>query len=148
MSCFCLVLCVLFAMLWVRSSDYVDSIEARSSKTAVSIKSWIGGVRFRLIIWPKKHFVSNRGFWVSMPTGDSTFPPRRYDMKYERSREGTRLYEVLVPDWFLVVLTGLIAFFAKPKPRFRFGIRELFALSTVGAITVGTFAAVLRALSH
>jgi hypothetical protein len=164
-SCFCLVLCVLFAASWVRSYiciDLVVTADMRFNQWRTSIFEISSGqLRFqqaaidgkpselemRVILkgQPVVHRWSDAelGKWVGP---QSTYLGFAVHSSTDR-QSGKRHLQWSVPHWALVFVFGLAAYAAKPRPRFRFGLRELIVLSTVVAITLGTFIIVLRAIS-
>jgi len=59
-----------------------------------------------------------------------------------RSQEG--FLKLLIPHWFPVLSSGLLAVLLRPKPRWQFGLRDLFAITTIVAAVVGGFAVLHR----
>jgi hypothetical protein len=150
-SCFCMVLCVSFAALWVRSYYHTDTLRSLYRENIAITKV-------------RDHVISNYGSAkIYFRTGgnpvwktakwdllSSDYPPKpqRQWFSWKRgSMGGARLNIVTIPYWFAVPSIALLATAIRPKPRWRFGLRELFVLSTIGAITIGTLAVVLRAIS-
>jgi hypothetical protein len=60
---------------------------------------------------------------------------------------GATYERVRLPIWIFILATLLLAIAIRPQPRWRFGLLDLFTLSTVAAIVVGLLAAGLRAIS-
>ncbi len=87
-----------------------------------------------------RHWLTIKG--ILLPEPKYTFLGIGY--RTETDREGEHYLQWSLPHWLFVIPAGLIAYVAKPKPLFRFSLRELFVLLTIMAITVGTLAAVLR----
>ena len=150
-SCFCLVLCVLFAALWVRSSSYLDVIDQGPSYRRVALMSRMGIFSLTVLDPPMGPWTDARGRWLGAKANlwstQSNSQSKSFGWRYKQGSTGQAALSVYLPHWLLVIIAGCIAYFAKPKPRWQFGLRELFVLSTIGAITVGTLAAVLRAIS-
>jgi hypothetical protein len=55
--------------------------------------------------------------------------------------------EVIFPNWLPLLTTALLAIAIRPKPRWRFGLRDLFTLTTVAALVIGPLAFWLRSIS-
>lgn len=55
---------------------------------------------------------------------------------------------IQLPNWFLVLITLLLAIAIRPKPRFKFSLGDLFTLTTVAALTIGPLAYWLRGISY
>ncbi len=167
-SCFCLVLCVLFTALWVlsyvrtviydtteispnlyRVNYYLIAQGTLSFKQRTSDGKDIGAdVNARQSFPPDGHMLRRK--WETIDHVPQIRPKSNFlgiGYRSLNSRSGIKVIEWSLPYWILVAIFGLTAFIAKPKPRWRFGLRELFVLSTIGAITVGTLAFVLRAIS-
>jgi hypothetical protein len=51
------------------------------------------------------------------------------------------------PHWFFIIIAAILAVISRPAPRWRFGMRELLVISTIGAVVVATTTAVFRAIS-
>lgn len=157
-SCFCLVLCVLFSMLWVRSHyqyDYLGYM-ARLPRNQMVLMAAEGSARFQR----QRQVVGSTSeplwFWSTKPPRTTPLPPPTTGVVnpgllgfrwYHRTSKDSLSIEAKLPIWFLVLTTGLIACVVRPKPRWQFGMRELFTLSTVGAITIGMLAVLLRTIS-
>lgn len=148
-SCFCLVLCVLFAALWVRSYYHTDTLSTLYRKSIVSV----------LV---RDHAISNYGSmklyfitggdpaWktAKWDLSSSDYPPKpqRQWFRWNKFRMGgARVNTVTIPHWFAVLSTALLVIAIRPKPRWRFGLRELFLISTFGAFAFGTLAMLMRA---
>ncbi len=153
-SCFCLVLCFLFAALWVRSYYYCDYIHGIASSPVVpthvtSLVSLRGEFSAQRMTQRGKVYVP--AVWEWLPHVPIEEPPYRPGiLGFEWSHTpwaGGGQSAINFPIWFLWLTNGTAAFIAKPMPCWRFGLRELFVLSTIAAITIGTLTAVLRAIS-
>ena len=48
---------------------------------------------------------------------------------------------LIVPHWFLVIVSGCLAVVLKPKPRLRFSLRDLLVAMTMVAVVVAALAA-------
>jgi hypothetical protein len=161
-SCFCLVLCVLFAALWVRSYSSGDTIRyAQRSEIDFDNDTkvmpgdlWSATSGDGIVLLKHQSGSSDSADWtvnyfpeVTPWFGGTNFFGFAF-LQYNSPNADASATAVGMPHWFLVLLIATISLVVKPKPRFRFGLRELFVLSTVGAITVGTLVIVLRALSE
>ena len=153
-SCVCLVLCVLFAALWVRSYYYGDFVQKtfrvspRTSYNLTIATSGKGSISLHLGVQsgPNIKFVN----WRFDSESTAEYTPEGHWLNFvwlTLRYEYRNVRHILFPHWFAILIFGFTAYLVKPKPRWQFGMRELFVLSTIGAITVGTLAAVLRAIS-
>ncbi len=171
-SCFCLVLCVSFAALWPRSYSWYERVTLITPYVEAIIEvSFYNGppkgtAAFRVYflpdgsmggfaelsrrpVTPVRNRVTPVTFGNRVPVivrirGDGILG---FKAKAYHSVIGPRILTLQAPHWFLIALTAILAYIAKPKPRWQFGMRELFVLSTIGAITVGALAIMLRAIS-
>jgi hypothetical protein len=148
-SCFCLVLCVLFAALWVRGWFYYDIVErvAVVSETKV-MRTWLIGLGAVIYQeYPRTHSGSEARWKSSYrPTADwrdNLYPP----FLYFRWEYNSRRTYVAFPTGFAAVMNAFGAYFAKPKPRRQFGLRDIFVLSTVVTLIVGPLTYWLRSIS-
>jgi hypothetical protein len=173
-SFFCLVLCVLFAALWVRSYFVADSIstidlsvsphetgtlQVSRGEANYQYADHPAGLDHMLKIFPRRFpdGVRTSRMWLTYKA--TSLGKRRSGFKpdfellgigfyTEAGRDGQHFLGWRLPFWILVFTSGIIAYAAKPTPRRQFGMRELLVLLTVGAITVGTLVIMLGALSE
>lgn len=161
-SCFCLVTCVLFTASWVRSYFRADSVATYDMRFNQWRSNTFQIARGRLCfqqgtqdgepspremqaIFSKgrllvRHWlITNKPMWAGPK---STYIGFAYNSSTNRS--GKRFLSWSLPHWFLVSAMAILAFVVKPKPRWQFGLRELFLIFTFGAIAAGSLALVLR----
>ena len=157
-SCFCLVLCFLFAGLLVSSyyrHDYLLHHEPPLAHNQMILVAANGVVGFQRLTSQPVVYGRKGWEWAIDPVRQRPHRPVipikpaliAFRWSHITNKNGPGHTILQLPIWFLALTTALIAYGAKPKPRWRIGLRELFVLSTIGAITVGTIAAVLRAIS-
>lgn len=145
-SCFCLVLCVLLVALWVRSCFYVDLIDQGPKYRRASLRNRRHVIELFVFDPPMYDPRDRQDRWFRGRLGGNVPSQSWFYWRYKNDPRGRSYIVARVPHWLLVLATALVAYGAKPKPRWKFGMRELFVLSTIGAITVGTLAVVLRAI--
>jgi hypothetical protein len=165
-SCFCLVLCVLFAALWARGFFLTDVVTSLDLKQDWNSTFQIGrglllyqqvthtGSRLERFIEINPELIpqgqTNYRKWITVkgtvvPEPKNTF--LRISYCASTSWDGTRYLGWSFPHWMIVGTCGLIATVAKSRPRWKFGMRELLVLLTVGTCTVGSLAVFLRAIN-
>ena len=84
-------------------------------------EQWLENMRREKMDWPSKHFrltITNR-YWT-----------------------------IQLPYWFLTLLSASLAILARPKPRFRFGLRELMAITLVVAVALSATLIIEKLLSQ
>ena len=152
-SCFCLVLCVLFVALWIESynsynSVYKRTLEGRPTFHIIRIlEASRGQIKLNYEDRFNEHYPTK---WGLDRDEAFNFGGRKRTIGFGWSMGATskfRYRSILLPIWFPTIISGLIAYVAKPKPRWQFGSRELLTLTSAVAITAGTFAALVRSLS-
>ena len=125
--------------------------------------------RLTLLVWTCQHDVPNpaKVHWVlssmagdtyrdmiaSMPGAlleleSSTHAP---SFSFDRQRTtAARRYgaveklSVAAPHWFIVLIFGAFALFVRPKPRFRFSLRDAIAVITMVAVVVSALGAFIE----
>jgi hypothetical protein len=140
-SCFCLVLCILLAALWVCS--YQTPGNVAKQPVLIDHNMLLG-------------FTNAFGYVSIWYDGDGRSVPWRWKKLNIRSMENVNDYVgirslkfgwgVTGPHWFFMLIAAILAVVSRPAPRWRFGMRELLVISTIGAVVVGTTAAVFRAI--
>ncbi|QEG34838.1 hypothetical protein Pr1d_21230 [Bythopirellula goksoeyrii] len=165
LSCFCIVLCVLFTALWVRSWYYLDTVFEsrlilssiqlqRIEESIISANRVIGYGTNDRKGWSFVDKVADesRWHWTTTPLRQGNpqikIMPAFLGFQYvnEMKPNGTRFRGIRLPIWFLVLSTGLIAAAIRPIPRWQFGLRELFVLSTIAAFILGPLGILMRYL--
>jgi hypothetical protein len=164
-SCFCLVLCVLFAALWVRSYLTADSITTVDMRSGVEDLSSTFQVNKGTLFYQRVIHEDGKLRWLTPMPDNSPHdkhsvwmpavlvgPPPKFKSilgvgwHTSTGRQGERYFQWLLPIWSLVLTTALLAIAIRPKPRSRFGLRDLFTLTTVAAVVMGPLAFWLRAI--
>jgi hypothetical protein len=149
-SIVCLVVCVVFVGLWVRSYHAWSELRGRWIDTrAYSVESILG----RLIL---HEFNLNPGtIWPSMLDGGPIDNSMRFPDPHLQpgllSPLGIQTYfsepasAVIVPHWLLVLASGSLAMLCQLRWPLRFTLRSLFIATTFLAIVLGMSAWLDRA---
>lgn len=138
-SAACLTLCVSFIALWVRSQKLVDLVEGRvSANYSVHFGSLPGafafGIEHRWKSTGGSLLIHGEPYYLTTASKPFDFLP------YSSPVWGAFDYEyglLMVPYWFLVLITAALA--AAPWihwPR-RFGLRTLLIVMTLVALVLG-----------
>jgi hypothetical protein len=144
-SCCCLALSFSFALLWPLSYGTMERLGLTVPTRCTGLYSVCGRLEYE----HSPNMIKKRtGIQlVSCPISawGTALPYHRFGFAWERlydqNHQGRPTYvHVSIPHWFMVLTTGVLAYIAKPKPRGRFGLRELFILSTTVALTAGAIA--------
>lgn len=149
-SSFSLVLCIFLIAMWVRCWSHQEMIIARQDtfQTTVWNGDGVGGIihvasdfssydsSLTVMNWKKEYLTPVRG----------TPDPGQYVWIHRSGKAAGDESIIQLPHWLVIAITGLVSFVAKPKPRWQFGLRELFFLSTIGAITLGMLAKLIQAI--
>jgi hypothetical protein len=145
----CLLACVGFAALWVRSyyshdtlcrwsgSDWhvgAWSLDGQITHTALR-RAFNGGMPVAPWTWTRRPTAVQR----LLAGGQPSEVPTLLGFGYSRLRN--RGYTFIVPHWFLVAMTGTLAVAVKPTPRLRFSVRDLLVAMTMVAVVVAALAA-------
>jgi hypothetical protein len=168
-SCFCLVLCVLFAALWVQSyrSCMVAILASINHLTPMAPEDEIWATScsrgiIHIHINPPQRATKTKWIWDVIPTSrvhaDLQLSPYQnqyittwkgwFGFGYSVFRMNGQISRRLtLPIWMPTVVCGLLAVLTRSKPRWRFGLRDLFALTTVAALVIGPLAFWLRTIS-
>lgn len=149
-SCFCMVVCVLFAALWARSYIHWDIFSYHDSSRWLSMSVSQGVLNIDTGLWSDATHELPRLYWQQMdPVQPKLGPGERLAKMpwFECEVYATGVSHLLIAIWLPVLTAIVLATLIRPQPRLRFGLRELFVLSTIGAITVGILAVVLRSIS-
>jgi hypothetical protein len=148
-SCFCLVLCVLCAALWVRSYIACD-VAARVSRyalaTAANYKGSIDGtVEVSPEMFPRQMHAEYHLSYGS-PMRDQL--ERRngfFGFYWSRSEtDNSRSWQYCFPLWPFVIIFALTSVVTRPRPRFQFELRDLWILLSVLALMLGTIFSMFR----
>jgi hypothetical protein len=152
----CLLACIGFAALWVRSHYWHDSLDWWRPDRYVGVRSWAGHVT---------HMSFQREPLSPMPgsplglTGARTdenshailtaaqgmiFEDRTLVLGFGYWQTAVESYMLTVPHWFLVAVSGALAVALKPKPRWRFSVRDLLFATTMIAVIVAALASLPR----
>lgn len=148
----CLLLCILFSALWVLSYELPGRIILqrqllhwpwRTDACLANAKGYFGAMYFPNEIkgtnlrwqWNKLHDGDLRGI-------DNEVGMQRIDSMFH-SKQG---WQIIVPHWPLFLSTLLLAIAIRPKPRWRFGLRDSFVFITSAAAIIGPLAYWLRSV--
>jgi hypothetical protein len=151
-SCFCLVLCVLFAALWVRSCFRFDFVTQRvrgpvDSPNAIKFGFGQGIAAYERDRNPSKN--AGKVLWrrgsVTLPVASKTLF-LNFEWVAWTHPNGATYERVRIPIWCFILFTLLLAIAIRPQPRWRFGLRDLFTLTTVAALVIGPLAFWLRGI--
>ena len=129
----CLLACIGFAALWVRSYFWRDGVFYHTPGRYWGVSSWNGSVLFRTSTTNLKAY---QPIWLSMTSAEKW--ERQARSAWGKNRHGD--LERSAPHWFLVIVTGALAVALKPKPCLRFTIRDLLVAMTMVAVVVATLA--------
>ncbi len=173
-SCFFLVFCILFAVLWVRSyftgdwiittdlsrevRDLSSDFQVHDGRMFYQQRTVEDGKLDRLAqMTPELFPHTNYKYQKWLATSGSKRVSIPVPPKLEKflgigwhnsvARDGDEHFQFLLPLWLLVVAFGLAAAVLRPKPRWRFGLRDLFTLTTTAGVVVGPLAFWLRSIS-
>jgi hypothetical protein len=157
-TCFFLLLCVLFAALWVRSYLYGDNFEAMRYWKTEGTGSKIPADQYTLssvsgVIFFRHLPGSHRGTltWdFSYRDTDPKFALRRgiFGFYWRRGPLGAPgkplpgpnkllMTAFSIPHWFLVLVTASLAIAIKPKPHWHFSLRQIVVFTTLFAVLLG-----------
>lgn len=162
-SCFCLVLCVLFAAIWVQSyRSCMVAILARADYPPPILQIW-GTYCSRGLIqvhYDPKHS-SPKTKWildivpgstdlqlVSLQTQYLTTWKGMFGFGCSVSRFNGQVSRTLTfPIWMPKAVFGFLTILIRPMPRWRFGLHELFVLTTIVAIIASAVVVFLRGVA-
>jgi hypothetical protein len=143
------VLAALFALLWLRSYFYSD-IAARTTQGSLSsqyshllLESINGVIRGKIFSAesPGKPLAPVAYQFRSRKASPVNAANRRTSLgfywKSEVWGKRSRYTEFSAPHWTFVLVIAFLAIALRPKPRWRYGVRDLFVFLTVTAIIVG-----------
>lgn len=154
-SLLCLTVCIVFVAFWVQSYDLYGAMQSRLTPTkAVAMRWFQGGMTFYGI---------NDSGRVDVSSLDRSFhfePAEEYLAKLRAAKampnfpayyqfsihSSPGLFSVTAPHWFLVVVTGMLAVLSKPKPRFKFSLRDILIVVTLVAVVLGALEAASKYL--
>jgi hypothetical protein len=181
-SSFCLVLCVLFAALWVQSyrSTMVVAITPINSRSGLSgmnefLSVWCSRGLVRIQITPhptrvtiytnprhpniSRNSTRTKWIWDIVPrSADLQITPLQTQYlttwkgwfgfgwsvsRFNGNVSRTLTFPILMPT----VVCGFLAVLIRSKLRWQFGLRDLFAVTTVAALIIGPLAFWLRTIS-
>jgi hypothetical protein len=143
-STMCVIACVLLIALWVRSNRTLDFLEWNKTRYGwgVSATSFHSRCEFS--------FASYNKAWSNMKAGftSKTVPNANWSWStnpwfgFGVSRTDLGNHFLMVPHWFLVLITGFLA--ATPWIPWHFGLRALIAVTTLLAVIFGLTAFATR----
>lgn len=148
-ACACLVLLLGLLLLFGRSYSYRDTVQGPHfvvfswrGQLAFGASDYRWNTKFHAASWPRRSLqqfpngqlaaFGNRAAWPPVPSliGFSwTLIPGEYRITF--------------PHWAPIVLLALATVALKPSPRFRVGLREVFVLTTMLCLALGSVAAFL-----
>ncbi len=113
-SALCLIACVAFSVMWVRSYQQPQKVAP-----------YVSSIHGQLTIYKNNPIDSIAGFFYP-PTNQLGF-----------GTMSGRLASVTLPDWFLVLLTGCMAAALGIRRPFQFSLRGLLTLTTLVVVGLG-----------
>lgn len=130
-SYLCLLCCVVFCLLWMRSPYYKTFL--RFSATDYHYVG-IAESRQRFCI-EVNVFKTPDPRELSLYSEKIDLPRIAPNPQFLAARfQNGAFYVIVVPCWFAVLCSGVLGIAARPSPRWRFSLSELFALSTFTAV--------------
>jgi hypothetical protein len=127
----CGTLCVLLALLSVRSYWEADYLSVTVGRDNVGVESRIG----RLLPFYQKFGGSNERWRLGTSVIDESFPQTGHT-PFSWHNDLPSYFWLCIPHWFVAVVMGMLA--AAPWLRWRrFNIRALLIATTVFAIVMG-----------
>jgi hypothetical protein len=152
MAMLCLVGCFLTVALWAYSYRYYCTAEtALSGSWMFTADSDVDSLGLDMF-WGQDGEDTHRA-WLQTTAFEATRfrLPSRPDFDWQGlfAFDGLWAEEycfVEIPYWSLALTFGLLALLLRPPPRLRFGLRELFVVVTLAAITLGLFEVGMRAV--
>lgn len=141
-------LSLLFVALWVDSYRMRSELSGSLSPGTFVNVGYVKGVA-RIVVADLTHFSwpDNYQKWAfkRFPTDASSiwFLDKTFD-SFHWKRTETSQY-IVIPFWSLVLVSAAIAVALRPKPRLRFGLRDLLILTVLVAVTFGGVEALSRA---
>lgn len=161
-SCFFVTLAILFTVLWVRSYYYFGSVEKRdwanynctwrpagtpSTEASVTRFRIANGTAIYISEYNSKAPASIERRWgTTYSAAHPTTTSSSFGLEREIYPGGIYFTMLKLPIWFIASLTVILTIAIRPKPRFKFGLRDLFTLTTVAALTIGPLAFWLRSI--
>lgn len=164
-SCFFVTLAILSSAMWVRSYFHYDHIIKQAwgplaSPNATRFTSAGGAISFVKRTSPSTVYGEVRWALGYAPARRNPLPsavPPNIAAKYapnvfgfrwlhDTLRDGGSQTSIRVPYLSLVLTTALLGIAIRPKPRFKFGLRDLLTLTTVAALAIGPLAFWLRSI--
>ena len=140
-SLVCLTACMGIAALWVRSYFWTDQLCRSHGGTYLGLISWEGTITLgdrpnpppaieylQLVCTPADE-------WQDAMAGRTNEHPELLGFGYERFKLGGG-GAAFAPHWFFVAVAGGLAAALKPRPRRRFGMRDLLVVMTLVATLV------------
>jgi hypothetical protein len=125
------IACVLLIALWVRSYQYVETLDWTTNKRVWWVASCSGVCNFQRVdfeCFHGSHFPLSDGFTYEVRT--PTLPDKTFRWNHAQG-----FFEVQLPDWLLLLAcAGLIA---GPFIRPRFSLRTLLIATTLVAVVLG-----------
>lgn len=163
-SYLCLTLCVAVVTLWAHSYvAYVNGVLKTGPQIYWYADSWEGrltifraALGFRDALGPAGK--ARTALYVTSTSEAREYEGRlvdsggillidrakAFDLLAVTSNSAGGLWALRFPHWLPSVLFAGFAIVARPSPRFRFNLRDLFAFMTIATVTAAGFAALLR----
>src|SRR5687768_6343825 len=125
----CSTLCVLLALLWVRSYWEADFLFVTVGRGNVGVESRVG----RLLPFFQKFGGSNERWRLGTSVIDESFPPTGHT-PFSWQNDLPSYFWISIPHWFVATLMAMLAVAPWIQWSTRFNIRTLLCATTLLAI--------------
>lgn len=145
LACCCFALTVCAFTFWIRGEHYADSLKLIGGGKEINLVTGLG--RVTLAYWtPPAGWIelSARGCKVETAPVSGTGRNRKNDPDFRFLWRLPDLALLSVPNWLITVAAGVLTILLKPKPRFKFSVRELLVLTTFAAVVMGALITLLQ----
>lgn len=152
----CLIACVGFVAIWVRSYSWHDSLTRLDAGQYRDLVSWNGRIIVRSLRYPRE--IPGEQFrpltMFSSPAHEWEDGHRHLQRIGSSKPSNTRFWEfrwsssrASAPIWFFVLVAAGLAFLLKPTPRLKFTMLDLVVGLTLGAVALAGLAAFMRSIA-
>jgi hypothetical protein len=137
----CFAAFVTSGVMWVESYFRHNAINAKlSASRLLLVVSRQGELKLDSLPDESPHWV-----WASLPLDTPIMFNRGKALQPPNANHGFYLqfwnllrWTLAFPHWFAVVVTGVLTIALRPRPRWRFTLRDIFVATTLFAIILGT----------